>query len=279
MRTLIKLLLLAVTWSAAICATPQTSHAQQATVSLQLFYDQLSPHGKWARHPDYGYIWIPRVHATFSPYSSDGHWIFTEEGWTWISDYSWGWAPFHYGRWTRDNYYGWVWIPDTEWAPAWVSWRRSAGYFGWAPMGPGISVNIAIGKGYNEPNQHWTFVRDRDIQRPDINRYYINRTQNISIIKKSTVIVNTHVDNSRHVTYIAGPDKADVQRVTGKPVKPVVIRENNIPGQKVDKNELHIYRPQVQKNNPNGKPDAPAKVVELKKVKPAAVKKKAIKKD
>jgi len=27
------------------------------------------------------------------------------------SDYNWGWAPFHYGRWAYDPFYGWMWVP------------------------------------------------------------------------------------------------------------------------------------------------------------------------
>ena len=252
---------------------PYKASAQQMSVSLQIFYDQLSPYGRWANNPDYGYVWIPRVHKGFSPYGSDGHWVFTNDGWTWVSNYSWGWAPFHYGRWHSDRYYGWVWIPDTEWGPAWVSWRRSEGYFGWAPLGPGISVNMAIGREYNAPHQHWIFVKDRHIDRPDVNRYYVNKTNNVTIIKKSTVIVNTHVDNSRHVTYIAGPGKDDVQKATGKTVKTITVKENDKPGQKIDKDDLHIYKPQVQKNNNDGKAPVPAKVVKLKHMKQAENKK------
>jgi len=275
MKSLAKFFMLLVMINCVILTTVYKAHAQQVSVSvsLQLFYDQLSPYGQWANNPEYGYVWIPRVSQGFSPYGSDGHWVYTDEGWTWVSDYSWGWAPFHYGRWHSDPYYGWIWIPDTEWGPAWVSWRRSEGYFGWAPLGPGVSINVAVGSGYNIPNQHWIFVRDRDIERPDIHRYYVKKTNNVTIIKKSTVIINTHVDNSRHVTYITGPGKEDVQKVTGKPVKPFVVKENDRPGQKINNNELHIYRPQVQKNNDNGKPPVPAKVVQLKHMKSAAKKK------
>lgn len=267
MKSFIKFFAVIVIISSSIWVTPYKASAQQMSVTLQIFYDQLSPYGQWANNPDYGYVWIPRVHKGFSPYGSDGHWVFTNDGWTWVSNYSWGWAPFHYGRWHSDPYYGWMWIPDTEWGPAWVSWRRSEGYFGWAPLGPGISVNIAIGREYNEPYQHWIFVKDRDIDRPDINRYYVNKTNNVTIIKKSTVIVNTHVDNSRHVTYIAGPDKDDVQKATGKTVKTIIVKENDKPGQKIDHDDLHIYRPQVQKNNNDGKSPVPAKVVKLKHMK------------
>jgi hypothetical protein len=267
MKSFIKLFAVLLIIGSSIWITPYKASAQQMSVSLQIFYDQLSPYGRWANNPDYGYVWIPRVHKGFSPYGSDGHWVFTDDGWTWVSNYSWGWAPFHYGRWHSDSHYGWIWIPDTEWGPAWVSWRRSEGYFGWAPLGPGISVNIAIGREYNIPHQHWIFVRDRDIERPDVNRYYVNKTNNVTIIKKSTVIVNTHVDNSRHVTYIAGPDKDDVQKATGKTVKTITVKENDKPGQKIDHDDLHIYKPRVQKNNNDGKAPVPAKVVKLKHMK------------
>lgn len=259
--------------SACITLTPVRTSAQQVEVSLQLFYDNLSPYGQWSHHSEYGYVWKPNVHKGFSPYGSDGHWIFTEDGWTWVSDYPWGWAPFHYGRWDYDPYDGWLWIPDIEWAPAWVSWRRSEGYYGWAPMGPGINVNIAIGREYKVPNDRWIFVKDRDIDRPDVNRYYVNKTNNVTIINKSTVIVNTHVDNRRNVTYISGPDREEVQKYTGKPVKPYTVKEMDKPEAKVNNNELHVYRPQVQKVNKDGKAPAPAKVVPLKKDKHTNAKK------
>lgn len=259
-----KILTLCVLMGTSLCVWHDKASAQQLTVSLQLFYDQLSPHGKWAEDPDLGYIWIPKVHKGFTPYGSDGHWVFTDDGWTWVSVYSWGWAPFHYGRWHKNPYYGWVWLPDTEWGPAWVSWRKSDSYYGWAPMGPGITVNIAIGKDYHQPDDYWIFVKDRDIGRPDVNLYYVKKSNNVTIIKKSTVIVNTRIDKSRNVTYISGPDKDDVQKVTGKPVKHVTIKEYDKPGQQVKNNELHIYRPQVQKNNPDGKKPAPSKVVKIK---------------
>src|SRR4249919_1888544 len=108
MDLLIKLFAGLVIISAGILVTTNKASAQQVNVSFQLFYDNLSPHGQWANHPDYGYVWIPKVHKGFSPYSSDGHWVFTDDGWTWVSDFSWGWAPFHYGRWDYDPYYGWL---------------------------------------------------------------------------------------------------------------------------------------------------------------------------
>ena len=251
--------------SSALITTPHKCRAQYS-VSLQVFYDQLSPYGQWVDYPQYGYAWIPSMDETFMPYATNGHWILTNYGWTWVSDYNWGWAAFHYGRWYYDPYYGWIWIPDTMWAPAWVAWGQSSGYYGWAPLGPG--ANVSAGFTNNDiPAQQWVFVRNDDIVRPDVNRYYVNRTENVTLIKNTTIIKNTYVDKSRNVTYIAGPDKNEVQRVTGNPIKPVAIEESNKPEQKVNNDKLVIYKPQVKKEDNSEKKPAPPRVVALQDVK------------
>ena len=241
--------------------------AQQPYVSFQVFYDQLSPYGEWVDYPSWGYVWIPDAGSDFVPYSTQGHWILTDYGWTWMSDFVWGWAPFHYGRWDYDNYYGWFWIPDNDWGPAWVSWRRAEGYYGWAPMEPGISLSVSFGRGYDSRNDHWMFVRDRDFDRPDINRYYVNRTDHDLIIRRSSVINNTYVDNTRHTTYVTGPAREDIQKVTGRRVNPVTVEEYNKPGQEFNNNHFRIYRPEVSKDNNLVKRSAPSRITNLKDVK------------
>ena len=179
-----------------------------------------------------------------------------------------GWATFHYGRWDYDNVYGWFWVPDDVWGPAWVSWRRSPGYFGWAPLRPGISISIAFGRDYHERNERWTFVRDRDFTRPDMDRRYVDRGNNNSIMKGSTVIVNTQRDDKRNATYITGPARNDVQQITHAAVTPVAIREADKPGHRLSNGELQIYRPQIQRGN--GQDPAPARVARLSDLKPAS---------
>jgi hypothetical protein len=248
----------------------QKASAQQGIVSFQIFYDELSSYGMWVDYPNYGYVWIPSGHPGFSPYATDGYWVFTDDGWTWVSDYPWGWAAFHYGRWDYDNYYGWFWVPDNEWGPAWVLWRRSPGYYGWAPLRPGISITMAFGREYHERNERWIFVRDRDITRSDVSRRYVNRSNNITLINNSTVIVNTRKDSKRNATYIAGPKRDDVQKVTHTQVKSVAIREKNRPEHQLTNDGLQIYRPQVQKRSGNGQNPAPSKVMKLNDVRPAS---------
>jgi hypothetical protein len=103
------------------------------------FESALSPYGQWIDQPMYGRVWVPSsayVGADFFPYATGGHWSLTDYGWTWLSDWNWGWSPFHYGRWTSIANYGWCWIPGSVWGPAWVSWRSGGGYVGWSPLPP-----------------------------------------------------------------------------------------------------------------------------------------------
>ncbi|EEF59233.1 DUF6600 domain-containing protein [Pedosphaera parvula] len=103
------------------------------------FDDSLQPYGNWVYVSGYGRCWQPTVCVSnrgWQPYCDRGRWLYTDCGWYWQSDYSWGWAPFHYGRWFCDNNRGWMWCPGRTWGPAWVSWRNSSDYCGWAPLPP-----------------------------------------------------------------------------------------------------------------------------------------------
>jgi len=186
MKAINKIVILFFVLNFGTLVAPQKA-AAQVSINFQIFYDNLSPYGNWVNNSNYGYVWIPEVSSGFTPYATNGYWVFTNVGWTWVSNYPWGWAPFHYGRWYNDPSDGWVWVPDNEWGPGWVSWRRSNDYYGWAPIGPGISFEIAYSSGYNLPYNQWTFVRDRDFGRTNITNYYINNSNNVTIIKNPTI--------------------------------------------------------------------------------------------
>ena len=64
-------------------------------ISFQTFYNELAPYGQWVDDNNYGYLWVPNVDRNFHPYATDGYWTMTNYGNTWVSNYSWGWAPFH----------------------------------------------------------------------------------------------------------------------------------------------------------------------------------------
>ena len=231
--------------------------ASSDEVTYQTFYDQLSPYGQWVQDPDYGYVWMPDVSPDFKPYATDGHWVYTDEGWAWDSNYPWGWAAFHYGRWFFRDGYGWMWVPGTDWAPAWVSWRNSDDYYGWAPMEPGISVTVAYSSGYNPPPHYWCFVPHQYVASPQINNYYVRETNNVTIINRTTVINNTtiinHYGNNR---YGAGPDPGEVGRFSGAPLRPTPIRESRTPGAPVNGGGFTVYRPRVNSAPPSNDPRA-----------------------
>ncbi|MCS6806347.1 MAG: hypothetical protein RMM98_04080 [Acidobacteriota bacterium] len=108
-------------------------------ISFDFFYHRLRPYGRWIYVPRYGQVWYPvGVGRYWQPYSN-GYWVYTEFGWTWVSYDDFGWIPYHYGAWTLLPIYGWVWVPGYVWAPAWVTWRYGPHYIGWAPLPPGYS--------------------------------------------------------------------------------------------------------------------------------------------
>ena len=117
-------------------------------------WEDLDQNGSWASESDDGEVWFPsNVSADWAPYQ-DGHWAWVDPwGWTWVDNDSWGFAPFHYGRWARFNR-GWGWLPGPAadapvYAPALVSFvdgaslgvslslaAGSAGLEAWFPLGP-----------------------------------------------------------------------------------------------------------------------------------------------
>jgi hypothetical protein len=133
---------------------PQVEPPPGSEVSLGYFQTQLAPYGTWVDVPGQGLCWVPSVQSTvpdWRPYLNDGHWIYTDDGWTWQSDYPWGEYTFHYGRWFRDPRLGWAWAPGYQWGPGWVAWRQAdaEGYCGWAPLPPGAVFEPGVGLMWN----------------------------------------------------------------------------------------------------------------------------------
>ena len=226
----------------------QGGYSDNGGASYQEFYDQLSPYGEWMNDPDYGYVWVPNAGSDFKPYYSNGYWANTEYGNTWVSSYDWGWAPFHYGRWTYNNYYGWVWIPGNTWGPAWVSWRSGGGAYGWAPLGPGISVSMGVGN-YDVPDYWWTFTPQRYILEPNFHEHCYGPRYSSTYVHQTTIINNTYINNNN--TYISGPRRSDMAQAIGRPVQPVPISAANRQGRgNLRNNSLSIYRPAISESAP-----------------------------
>ena len=55
------------------------------TVSFNLLLDALTPYGSWYSTPDYGFVWSPwNVGSDWEPYTN-GRWVWSDYGWTWVS--------------------------------------------------------------------------------------------------------------------------------------------------------------------------------------------------
>jgi hypothetical protein len=148
---------------------PEDQYADTDPSALTDFRSTLDPYGQWTEDPTYGTVWVPSqdvVGSDFTPYVSAGHWTYDDD-YTWVSDYDWGWAPFHYGRWVYSTPYGWGWIPGRRYAGAWVSWRYGYGdwaYVGWGPLAPtwGWRGGMAYGLGFT-PRVAYGFVGCGDL--------------------------------------------------------------------------------------------------------------------
>lgn len=231
-------------------------------VSFQVFYDELSPYGDWVKDARYGYIWLPAVTQEFHPYSTDGHWVMTEYGNTWVSYYDWGWAPFHYGRWIHEDFYGWAWIPDYQWGPAWVDWRTGGGYYGWAPMAPSYYNYARV----NRPSFFWVFVPQNRFMYHHVNRYHAHHKYYGRIYNNTTIINNTVVYNNN--TYVAGPNRREIERVTRKVVPVYQVNNSGNPGRTaVNRNSLEVYRPDLQASRNRTESARPSRILNSEEVK------------
>lgn len=228
------------------CPTTSEAEVMRPGISFQVFYDELLPYGDWISDPVHGYVWVPYAGADFQPYASNGYWVMSTYGNTWVSNYDWGWAPFHYGRWYFDDYLGWAWVPGYEWGPAWVNWRTGGDYYGWAPLMPGLGVQVAI----NIPSNYWVFVPKRRIVSRNIYNYYIPRKNVYKIYNQTTIINNTYVYNNN--TYVSGPARREVERVTRRSVPVYQVNNSNKPGRtSVSRNTVQVYQPAIRQSTDN----------------------------
>lgn len=228
---------------------PQLSAVQ---VDVDVFYEGLAPHGEWIETPDYGWSWAPRVERGWRPYTR-GQWVMTDYGWYWDSDEQFGWATYHYGRWVNDPYYGWFWIPGTDWAPAWVSWRRGNGYTGWAPLPPRATWRTRVGLSLGSleldafiGSSDYTFVHDRAFVDRGIYQRALPPEQNLTIIHGTRNVTHYTLVDERVVD--RGIALASVERSVGRRVarqRTVELDRHDGP-RRAGAGEVPVFRPQVR---------------------------------
>jgi len=237
-----------------------------------VFYDRLSPHGSWTWIQG-RYVWVPaNVDRGWRPYTR-GRWVYTDRGWTWVSNEPFGWATYHYGRWGFSDRVGWFWTPGNQWAPAWVSWRQSDDYLAWAPLPPaydrgyergydhrggGININISFG---DVPDYYWSMVPSRDFLSDDLPRYYVNDRgrrrsafQRTRPVGHTTIVNKTVVNNVVNVNYVE-------QKTQTKVVERRIARTDNAEqAGKVKGDTLEVYEPEVGESPEANAPPEPKDV-------------------
>ena len=173
-------------WAEDRAMSMQVAQSAQFVSPEVIGYQDLDGYGRWETTPDYGMVWFPtRVEVGWAPYRF-GHWAFVQPwGWTWIDEASWGFAPFHYGRWV--NFDGrWAWIPGERrerpcYAPALVAFIGG---------GPGVGVGVSwVPLGPHEVFHPYYHVSDDYVRR--LNRPHVT---NVTQINVTNVTVNNYAN-------------------------------------------------------------------------------------
>ncbi|MFZ5440709.1 MAG: DUF6600 domain-containing protein, partial [Myxococcota bacterium] len=203
MKPLFALLVL-LSWSCVVRAHHPAP--PPVVVQVSVFDAHLEPYGSWLVVPTYGRVWKPAIASVgpdFYPYGTGGSWRYTDAGWVFESEYPFGWAVFHYGRWYLDPQWGWLWVPGDTWGPAWVMWRTGGVYVGWAPLGPAGAPAFH--------HHHWCFVDAHHFRERDVRSHHVHEGN-----FHAAVAVTTPVRGAAH----EGPPPAWLAETTRQP--PVV---------------------------------------------------------
>jgi hypothetical protein len=238
---------------------------RQATASYETFYTRLEPQGVWRETSTYGYVWQPREaqqSRNWRPYTN-GHWVYTDAGWTWVSEEPFGWATYHYGRWTRLRNIGWVWVPGDEWAPAWVSWRKSNDYVGWAPLPPearfdrGRGIHKWADSYYDIGPDQYCFVRTNELSAQRVERVIVPPEQNVTIVNQTTNVTNITYSNT--IVINQGPDFEELRSRTQRPIPRLRLeRQTNLnvenPHPVVQGEVIQVPAPLIARSQPVERP-------------------------
>ena len=236
------------------------------------FYQELSPYGHWLLAEDNQWYWQPTTVVQtpgWRPYWDGGHWLYTDQGWYWTSDYPWGWAVFHYGRWHLHPHHGWIWMPDRVWGPAWVVWRSGGDYCGWAPLPPGAvydtvsggflfrGAHVAVGFDFGLDWSRFSFCYVREMGSP-MRAHWHQEAELRGIFNRTTInnhyTVNKVVVNHETRTQIVnhGIDPAHVATARGHSVETMHLQDLQTPTathspERLNRETktLEVYRPRL----------------------------------
>src|SRR6266496_2803029 len=204
---------------------PHAVSGARPTSGYSTFYTKLDPYGTWFETSDYRYVWQPREAESsrnWRPYTS-GRWVYTDAGWTWISEEPFGWATYHYGRWARLRGIGWVWVPGDEWAPAWVSWRKSNDYVGWAPLPPEARFDRRAGihnwadNYYDIGPDQYCFVPTNQFGERRVETALVPAQRSVTIVNETTNVTNITYSNTTIINQ--GPSYDELRARSRQPIE------------------------------------------------------------
>jgi hypothetical protein len=242
---------------------------EQPSASYSMLYSWLERYGEWIETDKYGFVWQPNEaqrSRAWRPYLS-GRWAFSDAGWLWISSEPFGWAVYHYGRWIRLRHVGWIWTPDEQWAPAWVSWRKSSEHIGWAPLPPEARFDAQVGirnwaDNYYEigPDQY-SFVPIEQFGAQRVGPTVLPSEENLALVNQTTNVTNLHVGRDTNVVLNHGPDFAELQRRTQHPIERLRVARRTVvrfleenPKPTIDGETIEMPAPILAQRRPAEKP-------------------------
>src|SRR6202035_782518 len=242
----------------SVAADVHIGPSGRAAVDIGFFSGDLAPYGRWVDRPAYGRVFVPRIrHAHWRPYTL-GHWVWTDYGWTWISDEPFGWATYHYGRWAEDSDLGWYWVPGTDWGPSWVSWQEGGDYIGWAALPPAVGFDASVGLqlggvdlGVAIAPDAYCFVPERRFLDPRISAFIVPPVRNVELFRTTRNFTNYRVVDNR--IFNQGIPATRIQQVVGRPVPQLRVADlpaNSRQRVRVQGNQVAFFRPAV--NSPHG---------------------------
>jgi hypothetical protein len=242
--------------SPSITAGLNIGSSGRAAVDVGFFYDDLAPYGNWVDRPQHGWCFVPRhTRSNWRPYQA-GHWTLTDYGWTWVSDEPYGWATYHYGRWSNDPDYGWEWVPGQQWGPAWVSWQEGGDYVGWAPLPPTAEFSGNYGVDYGGVSfaaslvpDSYLFVPERNFLAPRLDSYFVPQARIGGFWGQTRNFTNYRFENNRFINQGVPVDR--IQRGVGHTIPRYQVADL-AEGQRHQReqlrgNQIGLFRPEVRR--------------------------------
>ena len=211
--------------------TTMGSRGRAGEVYVETFeFDSLDTYGDWNVHQRFGRVWRPHVATDWRPFFH-GHWVWSSDGWLWMSYEPFGWITSHHGNWFYDPYLGWVWVPGYRWSPAVVVWMHFGDNLGWAPMPP---PGIVLYDPWDRPPVIvWNFIHIQHFQREYIGRYVI-RTPLPKPVPRTDIIKKA-------------PELRVIEKITKTRITPVPVEKKNVEVEKKTYRRTHVPKREADK--------------------------------